>query len=138
MGTSTETVGDKELYHFSLIEGLKRRIDSSGFQGDQLDLMFGIDGLSSGVKSIKYDIWPILCRIMNCSNKQPFATSIWCSRNKPIDLHVFFGPFIKVKYWLNIAAIMLKLIQTYRCIIVSGCIGTTAKRPFSQWQDVQC
>lgn len=81
------------------------RIDSSGFEGDILDLMFGIDGLSSGIKSRKYDIWPILCRVMNCGDKQPFAVSIWCSHDKKINLDLFFRDFIKV----NIAAIFVHI-----------------------------
>ena len=141
LGTSTETVGDKDLHHFSLIKGLKRRIDSSGFQGETLDLMFGIDGLSSGVKSRKYDIWPILCRLMNCSNKQPFVTTIWCSRKKPIDLDIFFSPFIEIEYWhkycINITALLTFNIDDILCITV-GCTGTATKRPISQWQNVQC
>jgi hypothetical protein len=94
--TSRGVVGEKDFHHFSLIDGLKRRIDSSGFEGDSLNITIGIDGLSTSFKSSRFDVWPILCRVVNCNGKEPFVVSMWAGQSKPKNMDEFLTPFIKV------------------------------------------
>ena len=112
--TNSATVGEKNFHHFSLEDGLKRRIDR-GIRGNgrrfssfiyfinslvykgsniyfRLDISVGIDGLSP-YKSKKLEIWPIACRVINSYETNPFVVSLYAAEKKPESVEEFLRPF---------------------------------------------
>lgn len=113
--TDSTTVGEKNFHHFSLEDGLKRRIDR-GIRGNsrrfnllidfinpgvykktkiyfRLDITAGIDGLSP-YKSKKLEIWPIACRVINSYETNPFVVSLYAAEKKPESVEEFLRPFL--------------------------------------------
>ena len=88
-------IGKKTFHHFSLIEGLKRKLNK-GIDGDEILIKIGVDGVSSAFKSIKYEIWPILCRVINSNDKRPFVVSLNVDEGKPVSVDNFMKPFVEV------------------------------------------
>lgn len=63
------------------------------FLEKQLNISIGIDGLSL-FKSKSFEVWPILCRVVNCMDKTPFVVSVHASQSKPKSVEDFLRPFL--------------------------------------------
>ena len=67
LNTPRSRIGKKKFNYFSLMKGLKRKINK-GVDGDEILIKIGGDGVSSDFKSVSYEIRPILCRVSNCKD----------------------------------------------------------------------
>lgn len=66
--TSREKVGDVDFIHLGLIHGIKRKLPK-GIIGDKIWLQLNADGTPIFKTNTK-ELWPILCRIVNCHDSE--------------------------------------------------------------------
>uniref|UniRef100_T1IVZ4 Uncharacterized protein n=1 Tax=Strigamia maritima TaxID=126957 RepID=T1IVZ4_STRMM len=61
---------------------------------DILEIVIGVDGLPIG-KSNNKGFWPILCKVRNIPNSQPFAVGLFFGMSKPNFSNDFFRYFVE-------------------------------------------
>ena len=86
---------NQSFQHFSLKEGLMRKLKKGIFESQEncLEIQVNIDG-TPVFKTNSIDLWPILCRIVNCKDSTPFVVSIFAGKGKPPCVEEYLAPFI--------------------------------------------
>lgn len=91
--------GNSQYYHFGLKESLtrtKQLVDylSLNPDVDTIFLQINIDGLPFFHSSVK-QFWPILARVCNPVETDPFVVGIYCGEKKPKSVDTFLHDFVR-------------------------------------------
>jgi len=83
------------FHHFGLIDGILRKL-KRGLNSitTVLQILISIDGIPLS-KSSSLCFWPILARVINIYDTEPFEVSIHCGTGSPPDMEAFLKPFIE-------------------------------------------
>lgn len=83
-------------YHFGLRDGVKTRlrINEKIQDYEQLSIQINIDGLPL-YKSTSDQFWPILAKIQEDEQNQPFLVGLWIGRSKPSDCNEYLDSFVQ-------------------------------------------
>ena len=94
LGT-TRSKSDEHFEHFGLIRGIVRKLRNGmpPVTTHSLTLQIHVDGIPL-FHSSKTNFWPILGRIVNCTDSRPFIISVYCGPSKPPNLQEYLQPFI--------------------------------------------
>ena len=119
---------DESFEHFGLIRGIAKKI-RNGVSSDthQLKLQISIDGIPL-YHSSTIQFWPILGRILNCTDCRPFVISVYCGPTKPPDLHAFLSPFLEEIKMLENNSLTVDG-RSY-CVVLKNVICDTPARSF--------
>ncbi len=90
--TRKEKVGEVDFIHLGLIAGIKRKLPK-GIEGDKIWLQINADGTPIFKTNTK-ELWPILCRILNCNDSQVSIIIAQLSLRKSSSVLICFIHFI--------------------------------------------
>ena len=94
---STCNISDN-IAHFGLMNGLINKLNFENFDFIKklslVAIQIHIDGVPVYHSESKKTFWPVLCRVVNINNKQPFVVSIFYGDSKPNDINDLIGNFI--------------------------------------------
>lgn len=81
--------------HFSLAKGIQRKLRSDivGRASKEILLQINMDGIPL-FKNSRTQFWPILCRVVNGSDRNPFVVSVYCGLTKPPSVSEYVMPFL--------------------------------------------
>jgi len=85
-----------EYVHFGLEQGIIAELEHKSLcynLNGKLDLQFNIDGLPL-YKSSSSSLWPIMCKIANSQEFDPFTVGCYCGVQKPEDLEAYLSDFV--------------------------------------------
>jgi hypothetical protein len=93
--TPRTKVGDKSFHHFSLPDGIIRKLKKGIIDphNNVIEIQINIDGIPI-FKTHSIEMWPILCRVISASDSEPFVVSIHAGHGKPKSAEDFLGPFL--------------------------------------------
>lgn len=84
-----------DFAHFGLARGIQRKCGQrwTGKASKEILLQLNMDGIPL-FKNSRIQFWPILCKIVNGPDRNPFVVSVYCGVSKPPSLSEYLSPFI--------------------------------------------
>ncbi|KYN00711.1 hypothetical protein ALC62_08511, partial [Cyphomyrmex costatus] len=83
-----------KYYHFGLKSQLTLKLNQNDFEGEKVNISINIDGLPL-TKSSCSQFWPILSKIDELEQVEPFPVGIYHGKSKPSNSNMFLLRFIE-------------------------------------------
>ena len=96
--TNAVVKSEEQYFTLGFVNGLKGcglwdKLSESSQYDHSLTLSFNIDGLNL-FKSSNTQLWPILCRIIEYPECNPFVVRLFCGTSKPSCIDEYLKPFV--------------------------------------------